>query len=563
MVSIMSKDLAPAPILWDTFEAILLFINVTIHHLKEGSEYDRELCARFIFEYRILQTFGRCFLYVGHKRDEVIENEQWCKRTGNVLERLRKCFEARMTLELDGKNQYQKVNSLKQGEEPDCGAEHAVGTAWTPPSQFYSGQKILLRQEEKDRGTFDKLWKQTRDCNNHLLQWAPLTMAAHPRHHRGFPNVQKGKDRPTMAHEDAVTLNLIPHLRIRCITNGYALRQRPLLLKGIELHGPKDSLGLTPGELVWTDSGTRRPILFEYKRLRRSNETERCFRGDSELIRLAYLLDEASRSSNLHSLKFKGMIDQFSSYKRLAFVFEYPENADKARSPISLNTLVTQNTPLPVSTRMHLAKTLTSTLAQLHAVNWTHKSVRSDSVVFFAASTSSKPKSPPKAKLPNYDYNNPYLTQFDYSLPLDTTTTYTTTNDVLYNLYRHPKRQGPPGGVFLRHHDLYSLGIVLLELGLWKTAAEIYSDALARDKYTDGAVELTPETLVPGTLRETFLEATKGQLVAEIGEAYASAVHWCLEERREEDDCKELGMFIMDKLVGSLDTEVERFEGRE
>jgi hypothetical protein len=53
-----------------------------------------------------------------------------------------------MTLELDGKNQYQRVNSLKQGEEPDCGVEHAVGTAWTPPSQFYLGQKILLTRRE-------------------------------------------------------------------------------------------------------------------------------------------------------------------------------------------------------------------------------------------------------------------------------------------------------------------------------------------------------------------------------------------------------------------------------
>jgi len=41
------------------------------------------------------------------------------------------------------------------------------------------------------------------------------------------------------------------------------------------------------------------------------------------------------------------------------------------------------------------------------------------------------------------------------------------------NIYRHPERQGKPQTTFKTIHDLSALGIVLLEIGLWKPAVEL------------------------------------------------------------------------------------------
>ena len=38
------------------------------------------------------------------------------------------------------------------------------------------------------------------------------------------------------------------------------------------------------------------------------------------------------------------------------------------------------------------------------------------------------------------------------------------------NIYRHPGGRGPPKESFSQLHDVCSLGIVLLEIGLWRPA---------------------------------------------------------------------------------------------
>lgn len=41
------------------------------------------------------------------------------------------------------------------------------------------------------------------------------------------------------------------------------------------------------------------------------------------------------------------------------------------------------------------------------------------------------------------------------------------------NLYRHPSRQGMnPASGYIMQHDIYSLGVCLLEIGLWSSLVE-------------------------------------------------------------------------------------------
>jgi hypothetical protein len=48
------------------------------------------------------------------------------------------------------------------------------------------------------------------------------------------------------------------------------------------------------------------------------------------------------------------------------------------------------------------------------------------------------------------------------------------TDELHENLYRHPAQWGSPTTSFNKLHDIYSLGVVLLEIGLWKPVVEMH-----------------------------------------------------------------------------------------
>ena len=104
-------------------------------------------------------------------------------------------------------------------------------------------------------------------------------------------------------------------------------------------------------------------------------------------------------------------------------------------------------------------------MAAFHADKWVHKSFRSQSIIFFK-------------RLENaaVDFKNPYLVNFEYARALDTKTRWDVDMDTERNLYRHPDRQGTPRKSFNKVHDLYALGVVLLEIGLWKPVIKIKSE---------------------------------------------------------------------------------------
>jgi len=103
-------------------------------------------------------------------------------------------------------------------------------------------------------------------------------------------------------------------------------------------------------------------------------------------------------------------------------------------------------------------------------------------------------------------------------------------------LYRHPERQGPPDSMaeakYNIGHDIYRLGVCLLEIGLWQSFVEyaeqtpklssILVDAKNRWKeenedacqpMTESAIELN-----------VFVELAATRLVYEMGEAYCKFV---------------------------------------
>ena len=163
-----------------------------------------------------------------------------------------------------------------------------------------------------------------------------------------------------------------------------------------------------------------------------------------------------SGSSELGTLPIRGIVDQ-PSKSRHAFVFDFPAGAEHG-PPESLHSIMKSPSPnnlWPLAKRFSIAQSIAKSIGKFHADGWVHKSLRSQSVVFFQDRED-------KGRL----LDAPYLVDFEYSRPESGTTFHVRDNDEEKNLYRHPDIQDLATSSFSKLHDIYSLGVVLLEIAL-------------------------------------------------------------------------------------------------
>ena len=160
---------------------------------------------------------------------------------------------------------------------------------------------------------------------------------------------------------------------------------------------------------------------------------------------------------------------------RFGLVFEIPDNmrripteeSNHSMRPVSLHQRITSGGKPSLTERMALAYKVTKCILYLHTVAWLHKALRSDSILFFAADKD------------DMSLEHPYLTGYEYARPdKDGETSRSTDGDEnkWWQLYVHPEYQGWSGkGQYRKTYDIYSLGIILLEIAYWKPIHEIMS----------------------------------------------------------------------------------------
>jgi hypothetical protein len=197
---------------------------------------------------------------------------------------------------------------------------------------------------------------------------------------------------------------------------------------------------------------------------------------------------------------------------RLGFVFEKP--TDPTVSPVSLRELLkTQSKPL-LTERVALAKAIANCLMSLHSVNWLHKGLRSHNIIFFPESGRA------------ISYSDPYLSGFGYARPaFREDMTEVPSQNPEHDMYRHPRthRLGPWEGRqgFKRTFDIYSLGVVLVEIANWQSIDEVL-------KITDPS-SLDDDALA-GIQRQLLdTKAYKKTIGANAGARFQSATFSCLD----------------------------------
>jgi len=229
---------------------------------------------------------------------------------------------------------------------------------------------------------------------------------------------------------------------------------------------------------------------------------------------LARLLS-ASQPSTLGLLRCLGVSKAYDASGRVPqfqFFFEIPSDCEH---PSSLRFLLSQTSP-SLDAKFHLAKSMARAVMSVHTASFVHKNIRPESIIVFE-------KADPQSLIS-------FLIGFEQFRPAAAGTSLV--GDMYWerNLYRHPKRQGIlPEDMYVMQHDIYSLGVCLLEIGLWTSfvlplhppqpgAALNISSQLAMRNQHKAATEI----------KRLLVTMSTDELPGRMGRTYTEVVMSCL-----------------------------------
>ncbi|KAK3047695.1 hypothetical protein LTR09_010953 [Extremus antarcticus] len=175
----------------------------------------------------------------------------------------------------------------------------------------------------------------------------------------------------------------------------------------------------------------------------------------------------------------------------------------------------------PLEARFELALRLATALCKTHSVGWYYQGLHSRNICLITQSTGSTNA--------GASFDSPFLFGFTKSRAIDDSVSYDD-GDIVANTHRHPDRWEPDPK--RRHHaldDLYSLGVVLLEIGCWTGLPELLSSSKGRQ-------ELDLSSWTAHGVRNHLLKWAKSRLAHTMGTAYQSLVVALLQAHSEDLD---------------------------
>lgn len=211
-----------------------------------------------------------------------------------------------------------------------------------------------------------------------------------------------------------------------------------------------------------------------------------------------------------------------------------------AGSPQTLQNLIASDEGTahhPLDFRFQLAHKLSEAVLTVHGANLVHKNIRTQTILILKSGASAMNDD----RQDTYGFGDVYLTDWQVLRDASGPTLLRGVNTWTENLYRHPKRQGVQ--VQERYnmgHDIYSLGVCLLEVGLWdllvkKNPADgqphvssLIRAAAEVENYPDPDVALTMKLDRPTDVKNILLKLASAELPQRMGIGYHRLVAACL-----------------------------------
>lgn len=186
--------------------------------------------------------------------------------------------------------------------------------------------------------------------------------------------------------------------------------------------------------------------------------------------------------------------------------------------------------------RQDLGRQLSEAVYSVHEAQLVHKNIRPETVIMLDSVASDQVVREDGMKL-----GLPFLTNWNMLREKEDPSSRVGDDDWLRNIYRHPERQGLQLETrYNLNHDVYSLGVCLLVIGLWEplisreneTArlSKLYTKTAFRLDFMDpGAPDLSDKLKKPATVRKVLLELTEQELALRMDKNFVGVVKFCLE----------------------------------
>ncbi|PHH72208.1 hypothetical protein CDD80_4686 [Ophiocordyceps camponoti-rufipedis] len=196
--------------------------------------------------------------------------------------------------------------------------------------------------------------------------------------------------------------------------------------------------------------------------------------------------------------------------------------------PLSLLHLLQPKTKFQpaLELRYKLASRLCTTLFELYSSSWLHKGVRSANVLFTVSSLTQMSRVLESMVLCGFDYSRQESEQ-------STIDRARLVADVETALYRHPRYQGDAAEGYKLAYDIYSLGLVLVEIALWKPLSS-FLEGKPIGKSSASASQLAPNMTIfheaeATMLKKRVMNRVESEFRFRVGSAYYQATKYCLE----------------------------------
>ncbi|KAK2801814.1 hypothetical protein FQN50_007559 [Emmonsiellopsis sp. PD_5] len=329
----------------------------------------------------------------------------------------------------------------------------------------------------------------------------------------------------------------------------------------------------------WAHQGESVEIIVEYRdydrRLKYDDlDEEEISELKAPVKNLAWLLQNATFQDDgnnttkmqgpaIYSLQCLGFMDQVDK-ERSAFLYKLPfrqtaVDAQADQKLLTLHEIITKvdaRTKRPLKTslsdRFSVAHCLALTVSNVHASFWVHKNIWSRGILLckqgkegirpFEAAGSVIPPNTEDTELPHLVA---FLGDWGYARHVEGATDMRSDFEMEPNMYRHPERQGAPTRQFTRVHDIYALGVVLLEIGLWKTISQLF-DARIKDSKRTGKLPKSKD------VKNALVALAQSELPREMGNVYAGAVVRCLTSDFRKKSDTELSLDFREKVVDAI-----------
>ncbi|KAI4635435.1 uncharacterized protein J4E87_000386 [Alternaria ethzedia] len=265
---------------------------------------------------------------------------------------------------------------------------------------------------------------------------------------------------------------------------------------------------------------------------------------------------QADKPHSFGLLKCKGFVAEsvqvgLGENLSLTMVFREPPASQNPRSLREM--LLASSTCVSTTRRLHIARDLARSIGYVHTFGFVHKNVRPESVLVFDDADGQGISA--------------FLVGFE-NFRRDEGWTQRRGDDAPdKNLYRHASRQGfNPRDDYEMRHDIYSLGVCLLEIGLWSSFVEYDPATSARSlsqqlTTPSGKDREIASTSLRDPTKDVFIALARYRLPGSMGDMYAEVVETCLtcldrgnlafgdEEAFEDEDGIRVGARYIEKVL--------------